>query len=249
MAYRRVFKRRRLLRPKRRFRRAMRRSYGRVRTRRGLRPKFLFHRYCVAIPTANFNISGGTYNSLGSSVLSINSGVQEMSFSSFFTLADLPNVSEFVNLFDLYKINCVVVTLKLTNDPSATSPPNTNTANYGNYYPTVWYSPDHDDITAQTVSQLKEYEKVKHRVLRPNQELSIKLRPTTLGQQYRTAVTTGYVANYRKEWLDMSQTDIPHYGLKLAIDCEGITTAVVAASQLPQVKVNVKYYISCKNTR
>ena len=239
---------------KRRFTRRKARKLGRrtmsrpVYTKRGPRPGYLFHRYAVGIPAANINTSSCTYTT-GTSVVSINSSVSEAQMAMYFTIGDLNNVTEFTNLFDQYMINMVIVTLKLVGVPEATSPPNTNTANYGNYYPTVWYSPDYDDNSATTITQLKEYQFAKHKVLRPNQELKIIIRPRTAQQLYRTSVTTGYAVNFKKQWVDCAMTDVPHYGLKMAFDLEGITSAIVDVTQRPQIKVNAKYYLACRNAR
>lgn len=214
------------------------------------RPNYMFHRWLTNIPTTNFTQTSGAAYDVSTSIITTVAAatVTEYDFATYFALSDMPNVAEFTTLFDQYKLNRVVFQIKMINVPSNTEFPNSNINNYGNFYPTIWYAPDHDDNVALTIAQLKEYEGVKHRVLQPNRELNISLSPTTLQQVYRSAVTTGYACNFKKPWLDMAQADIPHYGLKFALDFEGINLAT-NASQGFKFKVNVKYYFGCKNVR
>lgn len=233
------------------------RIYGGSRGARGTKPKFLFHRWVApALPVyssvanaggVNFSSSQGVYSST-TGILGVNTGQTELDCSIAFSFGDINNIVEFTTLFDQYKLNCVVLTLKMINVPEQTDAANLNIANFGNFYPTIWYAPDHDDNNYLTITQLKEYERVKHKVLRPNKEFSVALRPTTLQQVYNTSATTGYACNFKKPWLDMSQTGIPHYGIKFCIDLEGLTTGTAPAQGF-QFKVQAKYYFSCKNVR
>jgi len=170
---------------------------------------------------------------------------RQCSMSFGFTLGDLPNVTEFSNLFDNYRINMIKFTIKLTNVPEAYYTSNATGISSANIYPTIWMVRDHDDSSTATVAQLKEFAGVKHQVLRPNKEISFIVRPSVLTQLYRTAVTTGYGLSY-KQWLDMAQTDIRHYGVKFAIDFEGFAPPVGTAYSWT---VNAKYYFQCKGTR
>jgi len=234
--------------------------YGRKRmsvTRRAARPKYLFHRWVSpALPIWSSTLQASGLNwtsaqaaySATSGILGANVNQTEIDASATFALSDLYNVQEFSTLFDQYKINAVLFSIKMINVPECTDAANTNLANYGNFYPTIWYAPDHDDSNVLTVQQLKEYEKVKHKVLRPNKEINILLKPTPLFQMYNTTATTGYACNFKRQWLDMSQTTIPHFGLKFCIDFEGLS---VATGQIQgfQFKIQAKYYLQCKNVR
>lgn len=74
--------------------------------------------------------------------------------------------------------------------------------------------------------------------------LNIMLRPTTLNNVFRTSTTVGFAENRRRQWLDIAQTDIPHYGLKAVIDFEGLEP--VGSFRF---KINCKYFFKCKNVR
>jgi len=241
---------RRIRRKINRFRlRAARRSriVGRTRTARGVRPNFAFHRWITAFDSGigtNVNVTNCTYDGTDS-IINLTASNKTALFSLAFKLADIPNVSEFTALFDSYMLTGVMLQFKLIDNPGAdfiTGDP--TTYNKLNFYPTIWYTSDHDDNNNVSLPAIKEFERVRHKVLRPNAELNIMLRPTTLQQLYRTSVTTAYANNYKRQWLDMAQTDTTHYGFKSVIDLEGL-----APSASFRIKVNAKYFFKCKNVR
>lgn len=241
----------------RRFSRNTRgRVSGRSFTKRGARPNFLFHRWVNTMPTysailAGSGIRNDTTNCSYNDVNGVLQGNGSSTPSSFniavsFAINDLPNWSEFNALFDQFRLNAVLFQIKMISNSDSSTGAGVNTANYGNYYPTIWYAPDHDDQAILTVAQLKEFEKVRHKVLRPNKECNIMLRPTTLQQVYNSSTTAGYACNFKKPWLDVATPGIPHYGLKFAIDFEGLNSTLVQGFSF---KINAKYFFQCKNTR
>lgn len=126
-------------------------------------------------------------------------------------LGQLANVSEFSNLFDHYCITCIVVKFYLKIDPSSQTAATAS-------YPKLYYCRDYDDSTAPgTLNELREHQHTQVRVMNPNRPVTIKLRPSTLAQTYRGVGTVSYTPQW-KQWIDMAQTDVPHYGLKWGID-------------------------------
>lgn len=204
-----------------------------------------FHRWVTAMPSGSVGVTGCTYNT-GTSLIAGTLNQETYEFSLQFPFNAIPNPGEFGQLFDAYKITGVQVCIKMVNNPDGgTSINSTTPLNALNYYPTIWYTPDNDDAGTVSLAAIKEFEKVRHKVLRPNQEIKIMLRPTTLTQTYRTALTTGYQVNKRSTWLDMAQQDIPHYGLKCVFDLEGLSNT----TQAFYFKVNCKYFFKCQMAR
>lgn len=241
----RPYKRRRVT---RRMNRNMRgRIVGRTRTRRGTRPNFKFHRWITAFQTGTgtlVNVTDCTYDGADSFITCTNPA-KTAQFSLGFQLRDIPNVTEFTSLFDSYMLTGVMLQFKLIDNPGAdfvTGDP--TTYNKLNFYPTIWYAPDHDDNNNVPIGNIKEFERVRHKVLYPNREVNIMLRPTTLGQLFLTSTTSAVTENRRRSWLDMATTNIPHYGFKSVIDFEGISPSANF-----RIKVNAKYYFTCKNVR
>lgn len=261
-AGRRYVRARRSLTYRRKYRKSLARTTGRSRGRRGLSmPNFSFHRWVQFLPayvtgTAGSGVrSDGLAGSYDATTGLLTNGTtvaqKEWAFSASFALNDLQNVSEFTALFDQFKLNAILLQFKLVGVPENGAAPNANTSNYGNFYPTIWLAPDMDDQNLIGVSALKEYQKVRHKVLRPNKEVGFLLRPRPLIQQYGTLTTTSYALQSKAPWIDIATGtggQTPHYGVKWAIDFEGLTLANVAAGGF-QIKVNAKYYFQTKNVR
>lgn len=149
-------------------------------------------------------------------------------------LGQIVNAGEFSSLFDHYSITCIVVKFYLKIDPSAQTP---GTASY----PRLYYCRDYDDATAPaSLNELREHQHTQVRVLFPNRPISIKLRPAVLDQVYRGVGTVSYTPVW-KQWIDMAQTDVPHYGLKWAIDDFTNTNY--------RVDTETTFYFKCKGVR
>lgn len=151
-----------------------------------------------------------------------------------FNLGNLPAPSEFTNLFDRYMITYVklYVYLRVTPDAAAS-----NVA----HYPMMYVVRDYDDTNSPTaISELFQHAKVQRQIIRPDRPATIKLKPATLGLTYNSAVTSTYVPKWR-QWIDMANTTVPHYGLKYGLEnwaCPG-TNIIVRGTM----------WFRCKDTR
>lgn len=168
-------------------------------------------------------------------------------YAEAFTFNQLPSYSEFDVLYDRYMLTTVVFKVQLINNPDAGYYVANNTlANAANWYPKFWYVTDYDDdTTPTTLDELKQYAKTKHFVLQPNKEYKIVIKPAVNIQTYRTATTTGYAPKW-KQWIDIAQTDVPHYGLKYWIDPNNIDAN---DAQQPSVRIERLFYFKCKDVR
>lgn len=165
-----------------------------------------------------------------------------------FQVSDVLSIAEFGALFDSYKIKKVVINIQLVNNPNSTiQPANTPaaTSNSENFYPKLWYIRDYDDNTTETLLQMKERAGVKYRVMRPNSVLKIVLKPKVQIQAYKTAVSSGYIPK-GNQWLDMGDTTIPHYGLKLCSDNLGLDPLSTAGFRY---RIDVRYHMAFKGVR
>lgn len=204
----------------------------------GIQTGYTFSRYIASQPASNFLITNGTYSTT-TSLLSPNTGVDSIRFSQMFTVGSLPSVTEFQNLFDRYRIVKAVVTFKLTSNPDNID---TSVA----FYPTLWYYVDYDDIDTVGLTFIREVQGVKRRVLQPNREVKIVVRPKPLQTVYNTAIASGYsIPRGKSPWIDLANVDVPHYGLKTCIDFEGLQTT----GTLPLIKMNVQLFVSYKGVR
>lgn len=169
----------------------------------------------------------------------------DQTYSKQFTFGDVINPAEFSALYDRYMITKVVFEIQLVNNIDNGLQPNSVAASKSNFFPRMWYCRDYDDAAAETLDELKQRAQTKSFVLMPNKVYRIALKPAILQQVYRTAVTTGYEPKWNC-WIDMAQTDVPHYGLKWCMDTHGLNPD---DADYFQYDTTVKMYFKCKDVR
>jgi len=170
-----------------------------------------------------------------------------------FSLSDMPGVAEFEALYDRYMLTAVVVRFRIVNNPDTALTINnagTNIAtsvvwNTSNWFPRLFYCPDYDDNNAETLSALRERAKTRMKVLKPNMYFKAVIKPACTVQTYYTTVSAGYAPKW-KQWIDMSQSSVPHYGLKWVLDCSGVDPA---DTQPFKLEIEKQYYFKCKDVR
>lgn len=193
---------------------------------------------------SNFLYSDGTLTTNAST-----SGVTSIPVSSQFTFSDVSNNAEFAALYDSYKLNGVLVTIKMLSNPDASySVANTPVNQYTNYYPTLWYTPDYDDVSLMTLAQIREYKAVKTALLRPNKEIKIFIKPRVLRQVFDSTTNAGYEITPPK-FIDMGNNALPHYGLKMCFDFDGLSIPINTVVNQWRFRINYKYFFQCKDVR
>lgn len=213
MAYRRSVGRRRTRRPVRRLRRRTTRV-SRMRLRGLISKVHHFKRTFTLTPLASSTATSyGAYN---------------------FQFQELPNYTEFQNLYDCYRINKIVMKFV----------PNHNSSEFGSTKAMCEFNSvlDFNDVTVPTaLTQLYEYQN--WRMTRGNRIHTRMWTPSVL-----TVISTTSATNYigdapkYKQWLNTSQADIEHYGLKYAF---GATNAAGDVYFTPYITV----YFSCKSVK
>ena len=113
--------------------------------------------------------SSGTMNGLQYSWTATGS-LSEVDLTFGFGAVEIPNWAALSAVYDQYRLNGVLMTVKMINDPENATQPNGVSSAYSgiNYYPTVWIVNDYDDVTQTSLSSIKQYTRAKQRVLRPN---------------------------------------------------------------------------------
>lgn len=168
-------------------------------------------------------------------------------FAYSFQLIDVLSYTEFTAMFDQYKIEKVIFRIQLVTNPDASVDANDAGtgawhANSNNFYPKLWYIRDDDDSTAETLLSIKERVGVKCKVMRPNQQLSIVIRPKIAVQTYKTATASGYAP--KRMFVDCSNPEIPHYGLHMCTDMNGLDPVGTF-----RFRVDVQYFLAFKGVR
>lgn len=148
-----------------------------------------------------------------------------------FSLDDVPNYTEFSNLYDMYKINCVKITFLPQQTQSISIGSINNAAGNARVFTAIDYN---DGNPPSSIDELREYQSAKYTtILRPHKRVIFKPKIQT---QDRYAVTP---------WLNA--TDNPsadYFGLKYAIEPMSSSSTTSMAFQ-----VEAKYYMSFKNVK
>lgn len=151
-----------------------------------------------------------------------------------FNLLQLPNATEFTNLFDYYKLTGVKLQFYLNQSIDAQSTTNA-------LYPRMYWKYDYDDdIVPNNLNSLRESPKCKVRTLTPDKPITMFIKPAKLLVAQVQGSITSYQANWNN-WSDMSAPDTNHYGIKYAIT--NFNTNVY------NVTVEAKFYFATKTVR
>lgn len=164
-----------------------------------------------------------------------------------FKLTDLPNYTEFTNLYDQYRINKVV--LKLF--------PSQNVNQFHAYadplFPVNYLTLpvmsviDYNDGQPLAEQDLQQYTHCKYHKF-PN-AVSITLTPACQGIVSRDDTTSNIISGQPlfKKWLSCDQATIEHFGVKMFIPNVGAGGS--STNNTVRFSVKACYYISCKNVR
>jgi len=139
----------------------------------------------------NFQLGGAVQNTSGPGIM-LNIGVP---------------TTDFVTLFDTYKIASVSVTFIPRFNVAFSDSSNAALA----ATPQLHWAVDYDDSTAAPLSSLIQYNNYKMTNLA--KPFTITLKPRVAIQTYQSGVTTGYTTK-GNQWVDMNSGGVEHYGLK-----------------------------------
>lgn len=159
-----------------------------------------------------------------------------------FQLTDLLNVSEYAGLYDQYKITgiafrAVPKSLQIQGGTSGT----TSVVGYGQVVTCL----DFDDAAnPSSKDELLQYQNAK--VSRSSSIHKRYIKPRILDTVWVNSVSSGY-QSVAPGWIDMANTNLPHYGIKLWVDAPA--TAGGSSSSSISYDVYATYYFLCKNTR
>lgn len=156
------------------------------------------------------------------------------------TLASLPNYTEFTALFDAYRITGVKTTVTFNSNFASVG-----AANLTHYIPNILMVQDNDDATALTaVTQYQEYDKF--RLRRIDKPFSIFQRPRIAQSAYGGGVFTSYIQTKGNPWVDCNSASVEYYGLKWVVDTtEPVSNDIV----LGTLTLYHKVYLQCKDVR
>lgn len=161
------------------------------------------------------------------------------------SFSNLVQSSDFSGLFDQYRINKVVLFINIVNNPDANQWTNSATAvNQSNWFPKIWYIPDYDGGSTETLASIRERQGVRCRFLKPNSVVKLSFTPKCRTLAYSTSTSTGWSPKNIK--IDMTDVNVEHYGLNYIIDMQNVD---VTDSQPYVVRIERKLYFTCYGVR
>lgn len=158
-----------------------------------------------------------------------------------FNLTTLPNYTEFTNLWDMYRINCVV--LKWRFDRQIPSVSDTTPMGYLHYA----FDPN-DDTATSTINDLTQYGTYNRKALDGQRPFNIKIYPKAQQMLYKSVTTTGYAPKSRM-WINTADPNVPHYALKYIVDGNDGVGGGPGDLLVGVITLQVKYYLSFKNIK
>lgn len=162
-------------------------------------------------------------------------------FESYaFCLADVPNVASLAALFDQYRIE--EIQLRFRSRSPGLFVANSASPNYS--CPNLLAVVDRDDAAAATtILELQQYDNCQQ--ISTQDSLDIILKPSITPSVFSGGAFSGYAVEESGEmWLDVANTSIPHYGVKI-----GITSLVATSTQKIDWDVYAVYKVSFLNLR
>lgn len=201
-----------------------------------------FHTKQTYLPSAAALVVDGTnmtYSAPNGTLLGPNAGAPGLgTFTLRFVASDLPNYTEWATVYDAYRINKVIVKMVPLISNIQVTPIDTAINTAQQFMSTVI---DYDDSSQlSSYNACLEYATFKETpCYRTHKRV---LTPAIAMEAFKTSGTTiGYVQK-RKQWVDMANGDVEHYGIK------GVIPNNTHAIQ-QQWKVFVTMYISFKQVR
>lgn len=167
----------------------------------------------------------------------LSSNTADVFFNHFFTLSQVPDSTDFTNLYDQYCIKAVKITLIPRGNVADISVP----GSYNGQSVGVFSVIDYDDTNLLTsIQKACEYPNMK--MTRSHQQHSRYFKPrfNLNGVTNQGTGTVDTTMNTRG-WLDCNRINVPHFGIKFALQ---------QTPNVPQVyDVKIDYYLAFKNVR
>ena len=161
----------------------------------------------------------------------------------FINTSALPDVTEFTNLYDQYRIDKIHMRFGFTNNSSGVNTPTTE-------LPILKICTDYDDVGAITSNQILQYAGMKTFQVGNGGKANdgwydYWVTPMPQVATYRTAIASGYSRPEKSIKIDTQYNDVPHYGVKLFWDNFGLANAVTVGN----LCIVTTYYLTMFHTK
>ncbi len=197
--------------------------------------------YSVRQLASTLNVQTGLSNVGGvtAAQLVLNSSTA-VYFALALTLADFPQISTLGALFDQYRVEKLLFTMRARNNAvfiAGVSSPNGGVP-YG--YVVV----DYDDSSAPaSMSELQQYNNC--RTFTGEEDVAIEIVPALTPAVFSTGAFSGYeVSPSNAHWIDLANTSVPFYGIK-----GGVGNLTLSTTSSWTWDISVEAIISFRQTR
>lgn len=230
-----------------------RRRYGRRRTLRRFRRRLRRSGMRLSRPMRSLNVHSYVRMCSVKEIANIPT-TQSARGANSFKFSDLINLSDFTNLYDMYKINLIVVKMYLKYGPTSQdrgilAPPFAPivTTVSTPALPRIYYYVDYNDDNSPTsTNDVRENGRCVVKRLTSNGSVTIKFKPRVAASLFNSAVSSGYYQR-TSPWISTANPDVPHYGLKWAV--EDLPIFVDSGSSVVNIIWETKYYFQCRQSR
>lgn len=211
--------------------------------------------------TGNWTSSSGQFalvNTPGSSLdpPAVAQGLATYAGAAAFNIGWTNGYGELVALYDSYKITNVKITLLPNLQANGWGPDPLGGGGNSGVSPPVpqirWYF-DRDDATVPTAVTLEEFNQrpgVRRFIMGHAKKYVFNVRPKPNTALDNGAGAATLVGLNRSQWINFSNTSVPHYGLKFVLmDLPQLNTYNNSTYQKPFIRWRVDYTILCKDPR
>lgn len=159
-----------------------------------------------------------------------------LGYGATFQLSDVPNSTDFTNLFDQYRLVKVVFRMR----PYAVEQ---SFPVSGGALAPVYSCIDLDNVVIPgNTDQIREYRTCKsHSAVKA---ITRVIYPKPSLQLYNSPTTSGYAIPAGRIKISTSNASVPHYGVRVAAQFNNVTTANAYA-----YTIEAEYYITCYNAK
>lgn len=167
-----------------------------------------------------------------------------------FNLSDIlaSDLTNYKNLFDMYRFNGIVVRFRLQSNPDQDTLTNSAIVSQTNFYPEIYCCVDHNDSSTPTsIDQLCQYgPKLKTSIMTPQRWVYYRFHPSAQFLIY-SGLASGYGVSptARNPFINCDNDATPHYGLKYAVTMPIVTNYNTSL----YVEIQYKYNITFKSNK
>lgn len=154
----------------------------------------------------------------------------------------MPNVTELTTLYDQYRIDWIECDFFFSNNMSNVTSPTT-------VLPICYMCKDYDDSADAGVTDIQQY--TTQMVWQWGQQqgrngkYTVRIKPNVDTVVFQSALLSGY-GRGKPQFIDTSSGQVPHYGIKLAVDPIFIPPA---ATPIGYLTCNFKYHLTMGHTK